>query len=82
MSKNWTDPLPDPETQQSASSVKGAGLMQTDIPEWKKQAFGGKKVIFICFQWSKYNDDWNIWMYFFRHSNSECNLDFIEFRIS
>jgi len=40
--KNWSDPMPSDSTQQSASSSK-AGLLLSDLPEWKKQAFGGVK---------------------------------------
>ena len=42
--KSWTDPMPNRDNQSGSSQSKsGAGTMLADIPEWKKQAFGGKK---------------------------------------
>ena len=42
--KSWTDPMPNREGQSSSSQSKtAAGTILADIPEWKRQAFGGKK---------------------------------------
>lgn len=41
--KQWTDPMPNREAQSSSQSKSGAGTILADIPEWKRQAFGGKK---------------------------------------
>ena len=41
--KQWTDPMPNRDAQTSSQSKGGAGTILADIPEWKRQAFGGKK---------------------------------------
>ncbi|XP_039268020.2 ATP-dependent RNA helicase DHX8-like [Styela clava] len=43
LNKNWIDPMPGTANQQVDGNSKGAGLMVSDMPEWKKQVFGGKK---------------------------------------
>ena len=44
LGKDWIDPMPGEDGRQGTANAKG--LLGTDIPEWKKQAFGGKKVSF------------------------------------
>uniref|UniRef100_A0AAY5KIF8 ATP-dependent RNA helicase DHX8 n=1 Tax=Esox lucius TaxID=8010 RepID=A0AAY5KIF8_ESOLU len=43
LNKHWVDPLPDVDGRQIAANMRGIGMMPTDIPEWKKHAFGGNK---------------------------------------
>uniref|UniRef100_A0A286XYC8 ATP-dependent RNA helicase DHX8 n=1 Tax=Cavia porcellus TaxID=10141 RepID=A0A286XYC8_CAVPO len=43
LNKHWVDPLPDAEGRQIAANMRGIGVMPSDIPEWKKHAFGGNK---------------------------------------
>nr|CAB3237998.1 ATP-dependent RNA helicase DHX8-like [Phallusia mammillata] len=40
--KSWSDPMPKTATPANFAGAKG-GLLSGDIPEWKKQAFGGQK---------------------------------------
>ncbi|XP_028424334.1 ATP-dependent RNA helicase DHX8-like [Perca flavescens] len=42
--KNWIDPMPDYEGRQIAANMRGIGAMPVDLPEWKRQAFGGNQV--------------------------------------
>ncbi|XP_025424865.1 ATP-dependent RNA helicase DHX8 [Sipha flava] len=46
VTKNWIDPLPDNESRQLASNMRGIGLTAQDVPEWKKHVIGGKKSSF------------------------------------
>ncbi|XP_015121377.1 ATP-dependent RNA helicase DHX8 [Diachasma alloeum] len=46
LNKNWVDPLPDAESRQVASNMRGIGLQTQDLPEWKKHVIGGKKSSF------------------------------------
>uniref|UniRef100_H2YHV2 RNA helicase n=1 Tax=Ciona savignyi TaxID=51511 RepID=H2YHV2_CIOSA len=39
--KSWSDPMPKVDSE--ASGAKTSNMIQGDIPEWKKQAFGGTK---------------------------------------
>ncbi|CAK8675172.1 unnamed protein product [Clavelina lepadiformis] len=43
MNKNWTDPMPNKDGQSGSNSKSGSGMIVADIPEWKRQAFGGTK---------------------------------------
>uniref|UniRef100_A0A8C4T8L5 ATP-dependent RNA helicase DHX8 n=1 Tax=Erpetoichthys calabaricus TaxID=27687 RepID=A0A8C4T8L5_ERPCA len=43
LNKHWVDPLPDVDGRQIAANMRGIGLMPSDIPEWKRHAFGGNK---------------------------------------
>uniref|UniRef100_A0A8C3B2W8 DEAH-box helicase 8 n=1 Tax=Cyclopterus lumpus TaxID=8103 RepID=A0A8C3B2W8_CYCLU len=42
--KNWIDPMPDYEGRQIAANLRGLGAMPTDLPAWKRYAFGGNQV--------------------------------------
>ncbi|XP_001948871.2 ATP-dependent RNA helicase DHX8 [Acyrthosiphon pisum] len=46
VTKNWIDPLPDNDSRQLASNMRGIGLTAQDVPEWKKHVIGGKKSSF------------------------------------
>ena len=41
--KQWTDPMPNKDIQSGTQTKSGSGMIVADIPEWKRQAFGGKK---------------------------------------
>ncbi|KAF6209908.1 hypothetical protein GE061_015662 [Apolygus lucorum] len=46
LSKNWIDPLPENDTRSFAANMRGIGLANQDLPEWKKHVIGGKKSSF------------------------------------
>ncbi|XP_054285604.1 ATP-dependent RNA helicase DHX8-like [Macrosteles quadrilineatus] len=46
LSKNWTDPLPESDGRALAANMRGIGLTNQDLPEWKKHVIGGKKSSF------------------------------------
>ncbi|KAG2430993.1 hypothetical protein HYH02_013525 [Chlamydomonas schloesseri] len=40
LSRPWEDPMADPSERALAQELRGIGLTQSDIPEWKKAAMG------------------------------------------
>ncbi|GLH04522.1 ATP-dependent RNA helicase DHX8 [Gryllus bimaculatus] len=46
LNKNWIDPLPDADGRALAANMRGIGLANQDLPEWKKHVIGGKKTSF------------------------------------
>ncbi|KAK0083742.1 hypothetical protein PV326_006537, partial [Microctonus aethiopoides] len=46
LNKNWIDPLPGADSRALASNMRGIGLQNQDLPEWKKHVIGGKKSSF------------------------------------
>uniref|UniRef100_A0A1B6EKN4 RNA helicase n=1 Tax=Cuerna arida TaxID=1464854 RepID=A0A1B6EKN4_9HEMI len=46
LNKNWIDPLPDSDGRALAANMRGIGLANQDLPEWKKHVIGGKKSSF------------------------------------
>ncbi|KAL1138050.1 hypothetical protein AAG570_009745 [Ranatra chinensis] len=46
LNKNWIDPLPESDGRTLASNMRGIGLSNQDLPEWKKHVIGGKKSSF------------------------------------
>lgn len=47
MNKNWIDPLPENNDNRGlAANMRGIGLTNQDLPEWKKHVIGGKKSSF------------------------------------
>ncbi|GFS95575.1 ATP-dependent RNA helicase DHX8 [Nephila pilipes] len=43
LNKHWIDPLPDAEGRTLAANMRGIGLSNQDLPEWKKHISGGSK---------------------------------------
>jgi ATP-dependent RNA helicase DHX8/PRP22 len=41
--KNWIDPLPEDDNRTLAVNMRGIGVNNQDLPEWKKHLTGGKK---------------------------------------
>ncbi|XP_049808089.1 ATP-dependent RNA helicase DHX8 [Schistocerca nitens] len=46
LNKNWIDPLPEADGRSLAANMRGIGLTNQDLPEWKKHVIGGKKSSF------------------------------------
>ncbi|XP_069683927.1 ATP-dependent RNA helicase DHX8 [Periplaneta americana] len=46
LNKNWIDPLPEADGRTLAANMRGIGLTNQDLPEWKKHVIGGKKSSF------------------------------------
>ncbi|XP_075238078.1 ATP-dependent RNA helicase pea isoform X3 [Lycorma delicatula] len=46
LNKNWIDPLPESDGRTLAANMRGIGLTNQDLPEWKKHVIGGKKSSF------------------------------------
>uniref|UniRef100_A0A023F5M0 RNA helicase n=1 Tax=Triatoma infestans TaxID=30076 RepID=A0A023F5M0_TRIIF len=46
LNKNWIDPLPENDGRTLAANMRGIGLTNQDLPEWKKHVIGGKKSSF------------------------------------
>ncbi|RZF38410.1 hypothetical protein LSTR_LSTR006536 [Laodelphax striatellus] len=46
LTKNWIDPLPESDGRALAANMRGIGLTNQDLPEWKKHVIGGKKSSF------------------------------------
>lgn len=44
--KNWIDPLPEDEMKGQNTNIRGIGMQNQDLPEWKKHVIGGKKSSF------------------------------------
>lgn len=46
LNKKWIDPLPEKDSRALAANVRGIGLNQPEVPEWKKHVIGDKKSSF------------------------------------
>ncbi|XP_063227908.1 ATP-dependent RNA helicase DHX8 [Bacillus rossius redtenbacheri] len=46
LNKNWIDPLPETDSRTLAANMRGIGLTNQDLPDWKKHVIGGKKSSF------------------------------------
>jgi len=46
LNKHWIDPMPDMEGRNLASNLRGIGVDQTTVPEWKQHITGGVKVTY------------------------------------